>query len=483
MHPKNENSPKYEATWESLTNYTVPDWYINGKFGIFIHWGPYAVPAFANEWYARNMYIEGAKEYQHHLEKWGNQAEFGYKDFIPLFKAEKFDAYEWSTLFKEAGAKFVVPVAEHHDGFPMYDCSLSAWNAVKMGPKRDVVGELAQATRALDMVFGVSTHRAEHWWFFNGGLAYDSDVQDPAYAAFYGPPKPGPALGEESWESRDWEPRPDAKFLEDWLERTCELVDKYQPQLVWFDWWIRQIVFQPYVQKFASYYYNRGLVWDKGVAINYKFETFPKEAAVFDVERGQLNDIRPYFWQTDTSISKNSWSYVTEQDYKTAHSLVSDLVDIVSKNGALLLNIGPRADGTIPEREQEILRDIGKWLSINGEVIYDTRPWIIYGEGSTKIEEGGFTDTRRQSFTSQDIRFTIKGNTLYVIFLAWPDSTATITSLGSESVIKAEQIDEIRLLGANAKLPWVQYAKGLIIEMPPEKPCDFAYTLKIALKG
>ena len=483
MQQKNNNGPKFEATWESLTTFTVPDWYIDGKFGIFIHWGPYSVPAFGNEWYARNMYIKESKEFKHHLETWGPHTEFGYKDFIPMFKAEKFDASEWAALFKEAGAKFVVPVAEHHDGFPMYDSALTAWCAAKMGPKRDVIGELAQAVRNLGMVFGVSSHRAEHWWFFNGGLEYDSDVQDPDYADFYGPPKPGPRIRADNWHSRDWEPRPDAKYLEDWLARCCELVDKYHPQLFWFDWWIEQIVFQPYVQKFAEYYYNRGLEWQRGVAINYKNNTFPKEAAVYDVERGQLNDVRPFFWQTDTSVSKNSWSYVSEQDYKTAASIVGDLVDIVSKNGALLLNIGPRPDGTIPEPEQDMLRDIGRWLAVNGEAIYGTRPWQTYGEGPTEIVEGGFTDTQRQPFTSQDIRFTTKENILYAVCLAWPDSEATITAFGAGSAVKADNIAEISMLGSPGTLEWSQNEGGLTIHTPSEKPCEHAFTFKIVLKG
>jgi alpha-L-fucosidase len=473
--------PRFEATWDSLKTYTVPDWYIDGKFGIFIHWGVYSVPAFSNEWYARNMYIAGSKEYRHHLEKCGKHTEFGYKDFIPLFKAQKFDAAEWVALFKEAGAKFVVPVAEHHDGFPMYDSALTQWCAGKMGPKRDVIGELAQATRDLGMVFGVSSHRAEHWWFFNGGLEYDSDVQDPAYADFYGPPHPGPRINSEGWRSRDWEPRPDAKFLEDWLARCCELADKYQPQLFYFDWWIEQIVFQPYLQKFAQYYYNRGLEWQSGVVINYKFESFPKGAAVYDVERGQLNDVRPFFWQTDTSISKNSWSYVTEQDYKTSRTIIGDLVDIVSKNGALLLNIGPRSDGTIPEPEQEILRDIGKWLAVNGEAIYNTRPWHTYGEGPTEIPEGGFTDTKRQPFTGQDIRFTTNGKAFYAICLDWPGNAATITSLNSGSSIKAGNIAKISMLGSDGDLAWSQNENGLTIHPPAEKPCDHAFTFKIVL--
>ena len=482
MQLKSSSTPtRFEATWDSLKTYTVPNWYIDGKFGIFIHWGVYSVPAFSNEWYARNMYIADSKEYKHHLEKWGKHTEFGYKDFIPLFKAQKFDAAEWAALFKEAGAKFVVPVAEHHDGFPMYDSAHTQWCAGKMGPKRDVIGELAQATRDLGMVFGVSSHRAEHWWFFNGGLEFDSDVQDPAYADFYGPPRPGPRINSEGWRSRDWEPRPDAKFLEDWLARCCELVDKYQPQLFWFDWWIEQIIFQPYLQKFAQHYYNRGLEWQRGVAINYKLETFPKGAAVYDVERGHLNDVRPFFWQTDTSISKNSWSYVTEQDYKTSRAIIGDLVDIVSKNGALLLNIGPRSDGTIPEPEQEILRDIGKWLAVNGEAIYNTRPWHTYGEGPTEILEGGFTDTKRQPFTGQDIRFTTNGKAFYAICLDWPGSAATITSLGSGSSIKAGNIAKISMLGSDGALAWSQNENGLTIHPPAEKPCDHAFTFKIVL--
>ena len=310
MSTKNTNS--YEPTWESLRTYRVPEWYQDAKFGIFIHWGVYAVPAFGNEWYPRNMYQPDTPEYQHHVKTYGEQAKFGYKDFIPQFKAERFDPEAWARLFKEAGAKYVMPVAEHHDGFAMYDSSLSRWTAAKMGPQRDIIGELAGAVRRQGMVFGVSSHRAEHWWFMNGGRGFASDVNEPEYADFYGPATP--VTGE--WKSKDWQPRPDRKYLDDWLSRTCELVDKYRPQVVWFDWWIEQIVFEPYLQKFASYYYNKGLEWDLGVAINYKNQSFPEEAAVWDVERGQLKDIRPLFWQTDTSVSKNSWGYVLDRIIK-----------------------------------------------------------------------------------------------------------------------------------------------------------------------
>ena len=292
----NEAGP-FSPDWESLTGVNVPTWYREGKFGIFIHWGIYSVPEFENEWYPRNMYIEGSAAYTHHLETYGSQKDFGYKDFIPAFTAEKFDADEWAALFRRAGAKFVVPVAEHHDGFAMYETSLSRWKATEMGPGRDVIGELAEAVRKQAMTFGLSSHRAEHWFFFNGGAKFDSRVLDPEFADFYGP-------------AQRQELQPTQAYLEDWLARTAEVVDRYRPELVWFDWWIEEPAFAPYLQQFAAYYYNKAADWNRQVAINYKFDAFPPGTAVYDVERGQLSDIRPDFWQTDTSVSKNSWSHV-----------------------------------------------------------------------------------------------------------------------------------------------------------------------------
>ena len=300
-------------------------------------------------------------------------------------------------------------------------------------------------------------------------MAFDSDVQDPRYAGLYGPAQPQTTLP------------PNEEFLDDWLVRTCELVDKYQPQLIWFDWWIEQPVFRPYLQRFAAYYYSRGAEWNRGVAINYKHQAFPEGTAVFDVERGQLADIRPLFWQTDTSVSKNSWGYVENQDYKTVDSLVDDLVDIVSKNGALLLNIGPRPDGTIPEPEEEILLGIGRWLAVNGEAIYGTRPWRIFGEGPTQVVTGSFSDTKRGAFTSRDIRFTTRDDTLYAIVLAWPDNgTVTIKSLADDSGLVGRPIEKIELLGYPESLRWTRDAHGLTVEMPTQQPCDHAFALRIS---
>jgi alpha-L-fucosidase len=460
----------FEPTWDSLENYVTPEWYLNAKFGIFIHWGVYSVPAFKNEWYARNMYVQGTEEFEHHVKTYGSHKEFGYKDFIPMFTAEKFNADEWTDLFVEAGAKFVVPVAEHHDGFAMYPTKQNKWHAGEMGPKRDVVGELATATRKRNMIFGVSSHRIEHWWFMNGGREFPSDVQNPEFADFYGPANPGKF-------DKGVNPMNET-FMDDWLARCAELVDNYRPQLFWFDWWIEQPCLASHLRRFASYYYNSGYAWGQGVAINYKNESFPEKAAVWDVERGQLSDTRNKFWQTDTAVAKNSWSYVNGMDYKTPTSLVHDFIDIVSKNGALLLNIGPKSDGTIPQEDQEILREIGAWLKINGEAIYGTRPWKVFGEGPTKVHQGHFTDTKREPFTAEDIRFTQKDGAIYAMVLAAEVSTVNILSLGSSIPLEPRTVSKVEVVGGR-NCAFERGANGLMVTLPLGMSQKHAVTLKI----
>lgn len=467
----------FNSNWSSLRGYRVPDWYISGKFGIFIHWGVYSVPAFGNEWYPRQMYQQGSDAYTHHVATYGPHKKFGYKDFIPRFTMHDFDASDWARLFAQTGAKFVVPVAEHHDGFAMYDSELSDWTAAKMGPQRDVVGQLAEAVRAEGLVFGVSSHRAEHNWFFDGGTTFDSDVQDPANAGLYGPAATAPKDLSSLYQAP-----PSKAFLDDWLARTCELVDKYQPQLVWFDWWIQHDAFKPYLQRFAAYYYNRAAEWQKGVAINHKYEAFPEGTAVFDIERGQVSELHEGFWQNDTSVARNSWGYTENQDYKDVVSIIHDLVDVVSKNGALLLNIGPKADGTIPEPERAMLREIGAWLTTNGEAIYDTEPWETFGEGPTTVPEGAFSDTKRNAFTSRDIRFTAKPGILYATVMAWPEAALTMSSLKEGSGLRAEAIAEVKLLGQPGALSWTQDDKGLHLELPDKPFGEHAYVFKIMLK-
>ncbi|MEW4370083.1 alpha-L-fucosidase [Paenibacillus kandeliae] len=452
-------SGTFKEEWASLSQFEVPSWYKQAKFGIFIHWGLYSVPAFESEWYSRNMYMQGSKAYEHHVEVYGKHTEFGYKDFIPLFTAERFDAQEWAELFKAAGAKYVMPVAEHHDGFQMYKSELSAYNAYNMGPHRDLLGEMKQAFEQQELVLCASSHRAEHWFFMSHGKEFESDIHEPlALGDFYWPAEPEP-------DHHDlFASAPSTEFLEDWLLRTCEIVDTYQPKVLYFDWWIQHTAFKPYLRTFAAYYYNKAQQWGIPVAINYKFDAFMFGTAIPDVERGQFADLKPYYWQTDTAVAKNSWCYTEHNEYKASVDIIRDLVDIVSKNGNLLLNIGPKADGSIPEEDRQILLEIGDWLRINGEAIYDTTHWRISGEGPTTITEGHFTDSEPKPYTSQDIRFTCKGATLYATVLVYPDhGEVRIESLRAKSPHFAGIIQTIHVLGLDEAVQWEQTEEALII--------------------
>ncbi len=468
----------FRPDWESLRNYEVPEWYKDAKFGIFIHWGVYSVPAFGNEWYPRNMYVEGSREYKHHIATYGPPDKFGYKDFIPMFKAEHFDPASWAELFKKAGAKFVVPVAEHHDGFAMYASGLSDWTAAKMGPHRDVVGELAKAVRAEGLHFGLSSHRVEHNFFLGVGRAIPSDVNDPAYAAFYGPAhtwlvnqRGTPLDNDFTYVSSAW--------ADDWLARGAELVEKYHPDIFYFDWWIGQPSVRQNLTRFAVFYYNTSSQYGDNVGvINYKDYAMQEHSAVLDIERGQLGDIRPLHWQTDTSVSNKSWGYIKDDTYKSPQFIVDQLIDIVSKNGNLLLNIGPRSDGTIPEAVQQALLDVGAWLSVNGEAIYGTRPWRIYGEGPTKVSAGSFHDTDTSTYTPEDFRFTTKGDIVYAIELGWPaNGEEVIRSLAATP--GSAQVQAVSLLGSDGKLKFAQRPDGLHVQLPAQAPSKYAYALRV----
>ena len=456
---------RYQANWESLKKYQAPEWFKDAKFGIFIHWGVYSVPAFRSEWYPRHMYKQDEPDFKHHLATYGPQKKFGYKDFIPQFKAEKFNAEQWVDLFKKSGAKYIVPVAEHHDGFAMYKTSLSKWNAVEMGPKRDIIGELATASKKAGLVFGVSSHRIEHWWFMNGGRKFDSDVNDPAYADFYGP-------------AREEDETMSPEYMNDWLLRCTELVDKYQPQLFWFDWWIEQPALDPYRKSFASYYYNKALDWNKGVVINHKYDkAYLEGTTVLDIERGKLSDIRQLPWQTDDAVSYKSWGYIPEDSFKTPKYLINNLIDIVSKNGCLLLNIGPRADGVIPQEAQDLLLAIGKWLDVNGEAIYGTRPWKVFGEGPTQVAGGAFSDDKDKPFTADDIRFTKKGDILFAISLDAPKKDIIIKNLSASA--GNGKIKLVELNGSSEKISWTQTKNGLVIKPVKNYPAEHAVVYRI----
>ena len=457
---------RYQPTWESLKKYETPAWFQDAKFGIFIHWGVYSVPAFGSEWYPRQMYQQDSKEFKHHVATYGPQKKFGYKDFIPMFKGEKFNAAQWVELFKKSGAKYVVPVAEHHDGFAMYKTALSRWNAVEMGPHRDVLGELATEIRRQGLIFGLSSHRIEHWFFMNGGRRFDSDVLDADNGDLYGP-------------AREENETPSPEYMNDWLLRNVELVNNYQPQLFWFDWWIEQPAMDPYRKSFASFYYNKGLEWNKGVVINFKNISYPDGTAVLDMERGKLAGIRKLPWQTDDAIGNESWGYAAGNTFKNAQYVITNLVDIVSKNGNLLLNIGPRADGTITDEETATLLGTGKWLDVNGEAIYGTRPWKIFGEGPTESASGSFVD-QKKPFTAADIRFTFKNDILYAITMGLPAANTTIKSLGIQAGNGV--IASINVLGSNEKIGWTQQANALVIKPSKIYPSQKAVVYKIDFK-
>ncbi len=434
-----------QLSWDSVTaNFQVPPWLQDGKFGIFIHWGVYTVAAHHNEWYPKHMYGNGGI-IQWHRENFGPQDQFGYKDFIPLFKAEKFDPEVWAALFKQAGARFVVPAAEHHDRFAMWDSKLTKWNAKQMGPKRDVIGDLAKSVRGQGLKFGVSNHRMFGYDFMVPQKGLKTDLYDPAYADFYGPLPTEPKT------------LPTQEFCNDWLARTLELIELYQPDFMWFDW-DGTGAQNPVKLQFAAYYFNRAQQWGKPVAFSQKADTFPFGTGISSHEKGgrMPKDITPNVWMVDDVISDRSWSYITDMKYRSATSIIHELCNAVAKNGTMMLNISPRSDGIIPQEQQDILRSVGRWLEQNGEAIYSTRPWTQFSEG--------------------DVRFTTKGDVLYAICLKWPAKPLNLAVLAKG---KAGEIRSISLLGSTQPVAFKQSVEGLQVTLPPEAPGEHAWVVKI----
>ncbi|HSU19688.1 MAG TPA: alpha-L-fucosidase [Acidobacteriaceae bacterium] len=489
----------FHADWNSLAAYRTPDWFRDAKFGIFLHWGVYSVPAFANEWYSRNMYIPRNPAYAHQVATYGPLDKFGYKDFIPMFHAEHFDPTAWIDLFARAGARYVVPVAEHCDGFPMYASAMTPYNAAAMGPHRDVVGELEHAARARGLYFGVSSHTAEHWWWYGVGNAIPSDVRDrtPQTNYLYGPAEPmelPPANGTAADPTKEPDPShlerwlpPDTKFLNAWLARSTELVDRYHPDFFYFDWWIGQPAFKPYLQQFTAYYYDRSAERNRHPVLTYKEEAMPANVATLDIERGKLDTLRLLPWQTDTSVSIHSWGYVEHDEYRTAQSLIQQLVDTVAKNGNLLLNVGPKSDGTIPQEAQAVLLQIGDWLRINGEAIYASRPFAVFGEGPTKAPKNSTEKNKDiQSYTPEDVRYTTShdGRILYATAMGWPSNESlTLRTLFRGNPYLRSPVCSVELLGTQSPISFTQEPDGLRLVLPSAVPSplphDSAYVFRI----
>ena len=475
----------YQPAWESLKRYQTPQWLRDGKFGIYTHWGIYSVPAFGGNatWYSHAVYMDPNSEARKYHEKtYGPLDQFGYKDYIPMFTAEKFDADEWAELFQRAGARFAGPVAEHHDGFAMWDTKWSEWNAAKMGPKRDVVGELEKAVKARGMKFVTALHHAENWFFFP---VWDKryDCSDPKYSGLYG------FIHERGApQSRE--------FLEQWYGKTIEVIDKYDPDFIWFDYALCSI-HEDYVKEFLAYYYNRAEANKKEVVVTYKDHDLPPGVGLVDYELGQARELTWHEWITDSTVDdQGAWGYVKTAGYRSVDWLVDNLVDRVSKNGYLLLNVGPKADGTIPDEAKKCLLGMGEWLKVNGEAIYGTTAWVIAGEGPTRLTKGsgGFNE-EATPYTAQDIRFTAKGNALYATVLDWPGKELVIRTFRQDDPDRADvgvrrgeepryqlyqsEIVSVTMLGDGKPLGWELGKAGLVVRMPEKKPCEHAFVVKV----
>ena len=454
---------------------TSLSWFRNAKFGLFLHWG---------------LYSQTAGDWKGHPAQGGEH--FMLYERIPLkeyariadnFNPTEFDARQWAETARKAGMRYVIITAKHHDGFAMYDSELNEWNAVKAGPKKDIIGLLKKAVEKQGMTFCASSHRAEHYFFMNMGRTFDSDVNDERYADFYGPAVytrefDGEQMSKTTADT--YSTGPDKEWLDDWLVRTCELIDNYRPKILYFDWWIHNHAFKPYLKKLAAYYYNRADEWGEEVTINYKHEAFPPTVATFDVERGALTDISPIPWQTDTAIGKYSWGYRKDNEYKSSRKIICDLIDIVSKNGMLLLNVGPRPDGTFTDEEAAVLKEIGEWMKLNGDGIYATTFWKTFGEGRVNNEGGFFKDNKEKNFTPKDFRFTYKNGYIYA-FQMRPN--------GKDAVIKSFKrcpdhnflINDITLLSTGEKLEYERNKKALIIKATESFKSDKPICFKIKI--
>jgi alpha-L-fucosidase len=510
---------KFSPTWDSLRQYQVPDWFRNAKFGIWACFGPQNVPE-DGDWYARNMYVEGSAQNKYHVKHYGPPSEFGFKDVIHTWKAENFDAEKLIALYKKVGAQYFFVMANHHDNFDMYDSKYQPWNSVNVGPHKDIVGDFAKAAHEQGLRFGVSVHAAHAWSFYE--IAQSSDKTGPLAGVPYDG-KLTKADGKDKWwdglDPQDlyaqnhtpslkfsnansihaqwnWENGasiPDQAYCDKFYNRTIDLVHKYKPDLIYFDddalplWPVSDAGL-----KIAADFYNFNMQQHDGkleaVLFGKMLSESQQKCIVRDIERGASNKIEDQPWETDTCIG--NWHYdrslYDKNRYKSAKTVIQMLCDIVSKNGDLLLNIPVRGDGSIDDKEQDVLAGIGAWMDVNKECIFDTRPWKVFGEGPASegaaLSAQGFNEGKGKPFTAADVRFTTKGDTLYAIVLGAPKQDIAIKSLGTAAKLLDKNIGNITLLGSDEKVEWTQTDAALTIKTPAKSPNDIAIVFKLALK-
>lgn len=470
---------KYAGTWPSLKAFTIPDWFADAKFGIWSHWGPQSAIG-DGDWYARLMYIQGTPQNRYHVKRFGPPSKVGYKDLIPLFTADRWDPDYLIDLYVKAGAKYFVSMGVHHDNFDMWNSRYQPrWNAVNAGPHKDIVGMWCAAARKRGLRFGISEHLSNSYdWLAPShlsdttgplaGVPYDGS--NPAFADLYhdysGMPadfaKTAQAMGRIA---------PDRWKLQ-YFRRIKDLVESYQPDLLYTD---GGIPFNEYGLSIVADLYNVGPLDDRGAAEAIYTSKYPKDCekgvCALDRERGVADQIWPEPWQTDTCIG--GWHYKVGEVYKTPKKVIDLLVDIVSKNGNLLLNFPLPASGELDPEEMKVLEGITAWMNVNSEGIYATRPWKINGEGpamAIKISQSGFNETKQPDLGAADIRFTAKGRLLYAFVQGWPQQQLSIRALGTESPQRPEKVMEVRMLGRNAALQFTQDADALRVRFPSDKP-------------
>ena len=489
----------YEPTWQSLLNYDCPEWYRDAKFGIWNHWSPQCVPE-DGDWYARNMYMQGSWQNKYQVEHYGPPCKFGYKDLCAQWTLLNWEPEHLMDRYKMAGAKFFVALANHHDGFDTWNSKHHQWNAHNIGPHRDVIGTWAKTAREHGLRFGVTVHQARNWWWFQ--TSHGADKTGP----YAGIPYDGvltKADGKRQW-WEGYDPQqlynakhpfnalPDISYVKNFYDRTRDLVDQHNPDLLYFDNPLFPLGWAG--MNIGAYFYNHNLQTHGGKmegVINIK-NVPPKllKCVVADIERGLSGGIMPYPWQSETCIGQ--WHYQRALfnhpgeygGYMHPREVIHWMIDTVSKNGTFILNIPGKPDGTIDRKEKLILEKLGQWFSVNGEAIYSTRPWKVYGEGPNMIKAGSFQGNSIRSMGVKDIRFTRnKANTVvYALVLGWPQDAFMIQSLGTASAAKPGKVAQVQLLGTQEKLQWKQSATGLRVELPKYRPAvDYAVALKVLM--